>query len=286
MRIKHSKTKNTGILFELLVRKVAVDALNNISDGFAVSIIREHFHPKSELGKELQLYRTFFNNPVLSELKALNLLDVVLTRRHSLNEKLLEIQKYNLIRDVKKHCDLKEFMGGRVPSYKVYASIYKLFENTRENLVMFDDVITSRFLVIEHLRGNLQEEQILKESSYEHALRGQDDEIRFLSYKFLLERFNEKYSTFNARQKKLLREYINKATDVEPFKQYITSEARSLYTEIAAAANKITNDVTKIKLQEVLTQLETIHTQSSIKENYITALLIACQLVDELAALS
>lgn len=286
MRIKHSKTKNTGILFELLVRKVAVDALNNISDGFAVSIIREHFHPKSELGKELQLYRTFFNNPVLSELKALNLLDVVLTRRHSLNEKLLEIQKYNLIRDVKKHCDLKEFMGGRVPSYKVYASIYKLFENTRENLVMFDDVITSRFLVIEHLRGNLQEEQILKESSYEHALRGHDDEIRFLSYKFLLERFNEKYSTFNARQKKLLREYINKATDVEPFKQYITSEARSLYTEIAAAANKITNDVTKIKLQEVLTQLETIHTQSSIKENYITALLIACQLVDELAALS
>lgn len=286
MRIKHSKTKNTGILFELLVRKVAVDALNNISDGFAVSIIREHFHPKSELGKELQLYRTFFNNPVLSELKALNLLDVVLTRRHSLNEKLLEIQKYNLIRDVKKHCDLKEFMGGRVPSYKVYASIYKLFENTRENLVMFDDVITSRFLVIEHLRGNLQEEQILKESSYEHALRGQDDEIRFLSYKFLLERFNEKYSTFNARQKKLLREYINKATDVEPFKQYITSEARSLYTEITAAANKITNDVTKIKLQEVLTQLETIHTQSSIKENYITALLIACQLVDELATLS
>lgn len=286
MRIKHSKTKNTGILFELLVRKVAVDALNNISDGFAVSIIREHFHPKSELGKELQLYRTFFNNPVLSELKALNLLDVVLTRRHSLNEKLLEIQKYNLIRDVKKHCDLKEFMGGRVPSYKVYASIYKLFENTRENLVMFDDVITSRFLVIEHLRGNLQEEQILKESSYEHALRGHDDEIRFLSYKFLLERFNEKYSTFNARQKKLLREYINKATDVEPFKQYITSEARSLYTEITTAANKITNDVTKIKLQEVLTQLETIHTQSSIKENYITALLIACQLVDELAALS
>jgi hypothetical protein len=101
-----------------------------------------------------------------------------------------------------------------------------------------------------------------------------------------LERFNEKYSTFNARQKKLLREYINKATDVDPFKQYIISEARSLYTEIATAANKITNDVTKIKLQEVLTQLETIHTQSSIKENYITALLIACQLVDELATLS
>jgi hypothetical protein len=110
-------------------------------------------------------------------------------------------------------------------------------------------------------------------------------EFRFLSYKFLLERFNEKYSIFNARQKKLLREYINKAADVEPFKQYITSEARSLYTEITAASNKITNDVTKIKLHEVLVQLETMYTQPSIKENYITALLIACQLVDELAAL-
>jgi hypothetical protein len=177
MRIKHSKTKNTGILFELLVRKVAVDALNNISDGFAVSIIREHFHPKSELGKELQLYRTFFNSPQLSELKALNLLDIVLTRRKSLNQKLLEVQKYNLIRDIKKHCDLKEFMGGRIPSYKVYASVYKLFENAQEDLLMFDDVVTSRFLVVEHLQGKLQEEQILKESSYEQTLRGQDEGI-------------------------------------------------------------------------------------------------------------
>jgi hypothetical protein len=285
MRIKHAKTKNTGILFELLVRRITTDTLNNISDGFAVRIIREHFHPKSELGKELQLYRTFFNSPELSEAKALNLLDVVLARRNSLNESLLATQKYNLIRDIKKHCELKEFMNGRVPSYKVYASIYKLFESASDNIFTIDDVLTSRFLVVEHLQGKLKEEQIIKENAYETTLRDQDDEIRFLSYRFLLERFNEKYSVFNVRQKNLLREYINKGTNVEPFKQYIASEASTLHTEINSLTHKISDDVTKIKLQEVLIQLDVIKTQPTIKDNNITALLIAHQLVDELTAL-
>lgn len=285
MSLKHNKIKNTGILFELLVRKIAADVLDGKSDSFAVRLVREHFHPKSELGKELQLYRTFFNTPKLSENKAFNMLDLIVARRKTLNEKLLAAQKFLLIKEIKQNCDLKQFLNGRVPSYKVYASIYKLFESASDDIMQLGDVVKSRFLIIEHLKGDLKEEQIIKESSYVEALRQQDEEIRYLSYKFLLERFNEKYSNFNDKQKALLREYINKGTDIEQFRTYVVTEATKLETEIRSQAAKIKNTVTRIKLQEVVTQLKMIQSKPIIKENHITALLIAYQLVNEMGAL-
>lgn len=284
MSIKHNKVKNTGILFELLVRKIATDVLDGKSDSFAVRVVREHFHPKSELGKELQLYRTFFNAPKLSESKAFNMLDLVVQRRKSLNEKLLTAQKFLLIKDIKENCDLKQFLTGRVPSYKVYASVYKLFESTEE-IMDIQDVVKSRFLVVEHLKGELKEEQIIKESSYADALREQDEEIRYLSYKFLLERFNEKYSNFNDKQKALLREYINKGTDITVFRKYVITESNELVKLITKRMSRVKNEVTQIKIKEVVTQLNSIQTKPMIKENHITALLIAYQLLQEMESL-
>ena len=53
---KHSKVKNTGILFELLVRQITSDTLNNVSQPPAVAIIKEHFNKNTALRKELYLY--------------------------------------------------------------------------------------------------------------------------------------------------------------------------------------------------------------------------------------
>jgi hypothetical protein len=285
MSIKHSKVKNTGILFELLVRKIAADVLDGKSDSFAVKAVREHFHPKSELGKELHLYRAFFNTPTLSEGRAINMVEVVLQNRKKLNEKLLQTQKFNLIREIKDNCDLKQFLNGRVPSYKVYASIYKLFEVDTGDITELDDALKSRFLVVEHLKGELKEEEILKENSYLETLRGQDEEIRMLSYKFLLESFNKKYNDLSDKQKSLLREFINKGTNTEPFKKFVAEEAISLAKSITVTSKKIKDNVTKIKLHEVVSQLKEIHKKPSIKENHITAILIAYEIDDEISSL-
>lgn len=288
MNIKHNKIKNTGILFELLVRKVASDVLDGKSDSFAVKIMREHFHSKSELGKELQLYRSFFNTPKLSETKAFNMLDLVLERRRSLNEKLLAAQKFLLIKELKENCDLKTFMAGRVPSYKVYASIYKLFEAVKsiESLMEINEVISSRFVIVEHLQGALKEETVIKENNYTEIIKQQPEEIRHLSYKFLLERFNEKYSNFSEKQKGLLREYINNGTNVDKFTKYVSLEAKTLAQQIKKNSSKIKNDITRIKLNEVMSQLNSIQSKSSVKENNITALLIAYEISHELDSLS
>lgn len=292
MNIKHNKIKNTGILFELLVRKVASDVLDGKSDSFAVRLMREHFHSKSELGKELQLYRSFFNATKLSETKALDMLNLVLEKRKTLNEKLLDAQKFLLIKEIKQHCDLKQFMAGRVPSYKVYASVYKLFETTNRTntdpamFTQIDEMVNARFVVVEHLKGELKEEKIIKESNYSEVLKEQPEEIRYLSYKFLLERFNEKYSNFSDKQKTLLREYINNGTDLEKFGKYISEEAKQLTQRIKKNSYKIKNDVTRIKINEVTSQLQHIQSKTTIKDNYITALLIAYEISHQLDSLS
>lgn len=286
MNIKHNKIKNTGILFELLVRKISADVLEGKTDSFATKVLREHFHSKSELGKELQLYRSFFGRKDLSENKAFNMLDLILERRKKLNEKILNTQKYNLIKELKEHCDVKDFMTGRVPSYKVYASIYKLFETTIKEDVDYeiDEVVSSRFVVVEHLKGELKEEAIIKESQYVSAVKDQPEELRHLSYKILLEKFNDKYSIFSQQQKTLLKEYINNGTDLKKFSAFASKEAKVIREEITKNSYKV-DEVTKIKIKEVISQLENIERKSILKENHITALLIGYQLAQELTTL-
>lgn len=291
MKIKHNKLRNVGILFELLVRRVASDVLDGKTDSFAVKIMKEHFHSKTELGKELQLYRSFFNTPKLSEANALDMLNLVIQKRQSLNEKLLEAQKFLLIKEIKQHCDLKQFMAGRVPSYKVYASAYKLFEYNKkvetdiDTFTQINEVAMAKSVIVDHLKGALKEEKIIKESTYSNTIKNQPEEIRHLSYKFLLESFNEKYSVFNTKQKNLLREYINNGTDLEKFGKYVAVEAKQLINSLKVNTKKIENDVTKIKINEVITQLQTIQEKGICKDSYITALLIAYQISHELETL-
>lgn len=283
MNPKHAKHKNTGILFELLVRRIAADVLNGTADSFAISLVREHFHSKTELGKELQLYRSFFNTPKLTEAKAFNMLDFIVQKRKTLNEKLLNAQKFLLIKEIKEHCDLKQFLSCRVPSYKIYASIYRIFDSAvaspDDGFSQIHEVVSSRFVAIEHLKGTLKEEQIIKENGYIQVMREQDKEVRDLSYKFLLEKFNDRYSVFNPKQKQLLREYINKGTEPEKFRNLIAEEANWLIGKLTDSLSSIDSDVTRIKITEVITQLKNIQTKNIIQDNHVTALLIAHQII-------
>ena len=68
MAIKHSKYRNTGVLFELLVRQTTSDLIKN-QDSKAVKILKKYF-TNTELGKEYTLYNTVIASPKLSEAKA------------------------------------------------------------------------------------------------------------------------------------------------------------------------------------------------------------------------
>ena len=78
---KHSKYKNTGILFELLVRQVTNDTLSGIKTSPAIGIIREFFKKNTTLKRELGLYQTLLNEKFSTETKANKFIDAVLKER-------------------------------------------------------------------------------------------------------------------------------------------------------------------------------------------------------------
>jgi len=286
--IKHNKLRNTGILFELLARQITSDVMENKKEGVAVKLMREFFNTKKELGKELMLYRAFFNVQNLSEQKAFQLLKLVTEQRKNLDQHALDTQKYLLIKEIKKNFDLKEFFAARIPSYKIYASIYKNFDvatNGISDTTTIEELANSQFTIVEHLSGKASNKEIREHNELSNIIRSQDDDIRFLSYKILIERFNDKYKGLDDTQKKLLQEYIYNISNTSKLKTYTQSESRRLAKEIAQASTKVKDKVTRIKLGEVVSQLQKVQNAIVVKENHMTAMLIGYEILKELKTL-
>jgi hypothetical protein len=286
--IKHNKLRNTGILFELLVRQITSDVMENKKDGAAVKLMREFFNSKKELGKELMLYRAFFNVQNLSEQKSFQLLKLVTEQRKNLDQHALDTQKYLLIKEIKKNFDLKEFFAARIPSYKIYASIYKSFDaatNGINDTTTIEELANSQFTIVEHLSGKILTKEIKEHNELASIVRSQDDDIRFLSYKILVERFNEKYKRLDEAQKKLLQEYIYNISNTSKLKTYTQGESRRLAKEIAQHSKKVSDKVVRIKLSEVVSQLQKVQSAVVIKENHMTAMLIGYEILKELKSL-
>jgi len=286
--IKHNKLRNTGILFELLVRQITADVMDNKQNGVAVKLMREFFNTKKELGKELMLYRAFFNVQNLSEQKAFQLLRLVTEQRKQLDQRVLNTEKYLLIKEIKKNFDLKEFFAARIPSYKIYASIYKTFDasvNGLNEVTTIEELASSQFTIVEHLSGKALNKEIKENNELANIIRSQDDDIRYLSYKILIERFNEKYKGLDEAQKKLLQEYILNISNTSKLKTYTQTESRRLAKEIAQHSKKVADKVVRIKLAEVISQLHKVQTTNVIKENHMTAMLIGYEILKELTSI-
>lgn len=275
--LKHSKFKNTGVLFELLVRQVASDTLNNV-DSKAIPMIKKYFGKSTELSKELKLYQTLVKEKFAKEEKANHLVDAVLAAKSGLNQSILNRQKYNLIKEIKATYVLEDFFKSKVNNYKSLASIYKLFEYTiADNPI---DIVNTRYTIIEHItRKEVKKTNELNEMS---AFIKQDKDVRLLSYKILVDKFNDKYSGLNEGQKSLLRQYINTVSEGTELKSFISKEVSKLQKEIKSLTSKVTDKVIKIKLAEVTNLLSEISGAKTIKDNHILSLLRYHELVKEL----
>jgi len=275
--LKHSKFKNTGVLFELLVRQVTSDTLNNV-DSKAIPIIKKYFTKSTELSKELNLYQTLVQEKFSKDEKANHLIDAVLTAKSQLNQSILNRQKYNLIKEIKNTFVLEEFFKSKVNNYKTLAAIYKMFEFTiADNPV---ESVNNRYTLVEHItQTSVKKSNELNEMS---EFVKQDKDVRLLSYKILVDKFNEKYSNLNEGQKSLLRQYINTVSEGTEIKEFVSKEVIKLQKELKTLNSKISDKVVKIKLTEVINLLNEISAAKSLKDNHILSLLRYHELVKEL----
>tara|TARA_R110000851_G_scaffold264464_1_gene417009 strand:- start:639 stop:1481 length:843 start_codon:yes stop_codon:yes gene_type:complete len=272
-RIKHSKVKNTGLVFELLVRQVASDTMNN-KNSKALRIIKKHYNSKSELQKELKLYQTVADEKFISESKAEKFVDAVLQARTEINESQLRRDKYNLIKDLKANYIVEDFFKSRVKNYKVHASTYKLFEyNSADDP---KEYVSSKFTLIEHVQLTSKKINTTPSLTSEHV------DVRILASKLVVDKFNEKYSKLSRSQKKMLAEYINNVTNSVKLKKYVLLETSKLQNTISSLRSSIPSKVIKIKLNEVNNLLTDLGKKHIIEDKDVLTMLRYYELVNEL----
>lgn len=284
-KINNSKYKNTGVLFELLVRQITADTLAGKPVSEALDILKKYFNASTELGKEMQLYRAFFESGKLTETKAIHFIDLVLEQRKKLDERKLAREKYDLIKEIKATYSLNEFLSTRINNYTVYASIYKTFANQTvqgqaTSVVNISEVAAAKFTLVEHLLGSNKKPEAKREDELINEFKNQTEDLRLLTYKLAVDKFNHKYSNLNDKQKALLREYIENVSNTHSLLKYVKQEIPEMRAQLTAKA-KTADKITGIKLNEVASQLEKIGAKNTIRDNEVTAMMIAYEIIKE-----
>tara|TARA_Y100001972_G_scaffold54273_1_gene67002 strand:+ start:901 stop:1764 length:864 start_codon:yes stop_codon:yes gene_type:complete len=280
MSIKHSKYKNTGILFELLVRQITTDTLNG-EDSRASNILKEYF-VKTELGREYKLYETLFKKTNITETQADVTLSTLLESSKHLNRKALKRQKYNLISEIKKHYDVTKFFSHKLPHYKIQAAFYTLIESfSQETPKNAQQVIDNKITILEHLSAAKIEKEKVKENVLEE-FKNYDKDLRILTTKVLLDKFNDKYENLLESQKEILRELITSIDNTPKLREFHNLKVNEIKEELEELNNKVSDKITKIKVNEVIKMLPTLNKTSKVKDDDLTNLLQYYDLIEEL----
>ena len=279
---KHSKYKNTGVLFELLVRQITNDTLNGVKNSSSIKILEEFFNKKTAIRKEIQLFHTLQNTKFDSESKANRFIDAVIKEYAKINKTSLRKEKYNLIREIKKNYNLESFFKTKITNYKVNASIAKTLDKDYKNPA---DKVRSRYTIVEEITGK----KVIKSAAKPDLVMEEykkDQDLRILSYNILLEKFNSKYGKLGLSQRRLLKEYINNISNTERLKKYTEQEVNKVAKVISKLRNKVSDKIVKIKLAEVKTQLLKIQEEKKVKDIHLVSLLRSYDLVKELKNVS
>jgi hypothetical protein len=283
-KIKHSKVKNTGVLFELLVRQITLEVLNGDKTENAKNIVKEFFASGTELNKELRLYDLLLKEKYNSESKAEMFVDTVSQAHAKLNESKLVKEKYNLIKEINSKFDLESFLSSPLNNYKVLASIYKVFESKKSENYDIKDVFNSKVTLIENIisRPTLVKTNKTEDTKLIETYKQQDKDLRLLTYKILVETFNKKYTNLDEKQKGLLKEYINNMSNTSKFKDYLAVELPQIVKELKSIKSKISDKVTTIKLAETISVLEKMKIGKNVTDNNVSSIMLSYELIKEL----
>ena len=280
MKIKHSKYKNTGVLFELLVRQITADTLKG-SNSPAIDILKKYF-VKTSLGREYKLYESVLKSNVISESRANTIISTILENSKRFSRSSLKKQKYNLINEIKEHYDLDVFFGSKIKNYKELAALYTLIEgyNYKED-VDSNQLINNKITLLEHLtKKEVNAEDVKKDIIQE--FKDYDKDTRILTYKVLLEKFNSKYDGLSEDQKTVLKEFINSVDSTPGLRNFYNTKINELRDSLKLVIKKIKDKTTQIKLNEVSKFLVELEKTDKVGDDNLVDLLRYYELVKEI----
>tara|TARA_Y100001938_G_scaffold135027_1_gene196192 strand:- start:721 stop:1563 length:843 start_codon:yes stop_codon:yes gene_type:complete len=278
MKLKHSKYKNTGILFELLTRQLTAETISGESSS-SLNFLKKHFNKKTELLKEYKIYHTLATQKYKKEIQATMLIEELLKSHRNLNKSQLRKEKYNLIREIKDTYNVNNFFKSKINNYKIMASIYNLLENKEATP---ESIIFSKTTLLEHIIETPKGK--LKNSLLENYNK-QDKDTKLLTYKVILEKFNNKYSNLATNQKLLLQEYVNSVSNSPSLKLYLNEEIKKVKKEISNYLKKVKDKAIIIKLKEVKDLIHPISKTTNVQDDNVTNLLNYYELINELKSI-
>ena len=111
----------------------------------------------------------------------------------------------------------------------------------------------------------------------------QPKDIRIMSQKLLVDKFNKKYNELNDRQKTLLKEYIENVSNTNNLKSFVQTESANIHRIIKNNIHRVNDKSLKIKLNEITNLLNQYKDIKNVEENHISALLRYYSIIDDLS---
>ena len=197
------------------------------------------------------------------------------------NRGALKKQKYNLINEIKNHYDLNTFFGSQIKNYKETAALYTLIEGVNsKNIVDNNQLITNKITILEFLTKTKIKKTKGDEVLAEFATY--DKDVRSLTYRILLEKFNEKYDGLSTDQKQVLKEFIYSVDSTPGLRNFYNSKINELKTSLVEATKNIKDQATKIKITEVTKFLIKLNKTDKVDNDNLVDLLQYYELVNEI----
>jgi len=280
MKIKHSKYKNTGLIFELLTKQLAADILSN-NNSAAISIIKKHFSNNSAIAKEYKLYEYITKHKGIPHNKANAIVSTILEISRKFNREALNKQKYELIKDIKENYNVEDFFSIKVQNYKPLAALYCLIEShSTEEVINPDFLVDNKTTVLEHLTNQVVDKENTREDLIEEYSKYEKD-LRLLAYKILLEKFNNKYETLLPSQKNVLREFIASVSSTSKLRTFVNEEYNKIKAELNSLNTDVKDEVVKIKLNELNNLIKPLTASEKVSDSHLVSLMQYHELLHE-----
>ena len=266
-------------MFELLIRQITADILDS-NESAANKLVKKYFGEDTDLGKEQRLYQVLLEETTNTEGSAYKLVDAVVSEHKKLDKKVLSRLRYELVKEMKDVYPIDDFFRSKIRNYKTYASIYKLFEGSKTDVFCDPrEIVESKNTIV---NGLCKDKVVGQDLGQLENYAQHNEDLRLISYKLLVDRFNEKYSELNEDQRLLLKNYINNISNTNSLREYINEQLPVIKTQIEKLSENIDDDVVKIKLREVTSQLNKVREGRVVKDSQVSAVLMSYELIKEL----
>ena len=232
-----------------------------------------------------KLYEFITKNKNVSQSKAEAIISTITEVSRKLDQTSLKKQKYALISEIKENYNVDEFFSIQVRDYKALAALYCLLEaQNNSDLVDPQTLVDNKTTILEHLTATIQKEEDVKDTLIEEYSK-YDKDLRLLTFKILLEKFNDNYKELLPQQKKILKEFITSVNSGTRLRNLVNDELLEIAADVKAYSKKVKDEVVKIKLDEIAKTIRPLSNKEKITDSHLINLMQYYELIEELKSL-